>query len=126
MSIIYPSLCLFLFAVHLEWSLNTRVDKKIKCRVYICEIVFHFSLKEKIKCQQTVLQRCIQDVNLIAGGGGAVSILRTNCHPFPPFPVINTTVKWRFLYIPPTPFYYNTRPRLPSVLLINNSYWCRY
>ena len=42
MNIIYLSPCSFLFALHLDWSLNTSVDKKIECSFYICEIVFHF------------------------------------------------------------------------------------
>ena len=48
MSIIYFSLCSFLFALHLDWSFNTSVDKKIKCSFYICEIVFYFSLWLKL------------------------------------------------------------------------------
>ena len=40
---LYPSPCSFLFALHLDWSLNTNVDKKIKCSLYICELVFHIS-----------------------------------------------------------------------------------
>ena len=48
MSIIYLSPCSFLFPLHLDWSLNTSVDKKIKCSFYICEIVFHFSLWLKL------------------------------------------------------------------------------
>ena len=46
MSIIYLSLCSFLFALHLDWSFNTSV--KIKCSFYISEIVFHFSLWLKL------------------------------------------------------------------------------
>ena len=48
MSIIYFSLCSFLFALHLDWSFNTSVDKKIKCSFYICEIVFNLSLPLKL------------------------------------------------------------------------------
>ena len=48
MSIIYLSPCSFLFALHLDWSFNTSVDKKIKCSFYICEIVFYFSLWLKL------------------------------------------------------------------------------
>ena len=48
MSIIYLSPCSFLFALHLDWSFNTSVDKKIKCSFYICKIVFHFSLWLKL------------------------------------------------------------------------------
>ena len=45
---LYPSPCSFLFALHLDWSLNTNVDKKIKCSLYICELVFHISLWLKL------------------------------------------------------------------------------
>ena len=48
MSIIYLSPCSFLFALHLDWSFNTSIDKKVKCSFYICEIVFHFSLLLKL------------------------------------------------------------------------------
>ena len=48
MSIIYLSSCSFLFALHLDWSFNTSVAKKIKCSFYICKIVFHFSLWLKL------------------------------------------------------------------------------
>ena len=48
MSIIYLSPCSFLFALHLDWSFNTSVDKKIKCSFYICEIVFNLSLPLKL------------------------------------------------------------------------------
>ena len=46
--IIYLSPCSFLFALHLYWSLNTSVDKKIKCSFYIFEIVFYFSMWLKL------------------------------------------------------------------------------
>ena len=39
-----PSPRSFLFGLHLNWSLNTSVDKKIKCNFYICEFMFNFSL----------------------------------------------------------------------------------
>ena len=48
MSIIYVTPCSFLLALHLDWFLNTSVDKKIKCSFYICEIVFYFSLWLKL------------------------------------------------------------------------------
>ena len=35
--------CLFLFSLHLEWSLYRRFDK-IKCKFYICKLLFWFSL----------------------------------------------------------------------------------
>ena len=148
MSIIYLSPCSILFALNLDWSVNTSVDKKIKFSFYICELVFHFSLwlklsicfslvlfslemhsrsgkkltEKKIKSRSTVLQTCTL-CNLIAGGGGAVPILRKNCHPFPPFPFINTSSQMKIFYIPRTPFYYNLRPCPPTVLLINNIYF---
>ena len=48
MSIIYLSPCSLLFALHLDWSLNASVDKKIIFSFYICEIVFHISLWLKL------------------------------------------------------------------------------
>ena len=45
---LYPYPRSLLFALHLDWSLNTSVDKKIKYSLYICELVFHFSLCLKI------------------------------------------------------------------------------
>ena len=62
-------------------------------------------------------------VTLLQEGGGAVPILRKNCHPFPPFPFINTSSQMKIFYIPRTPFYYNLRPCPPTVLLINNIYF---
>ena len=47
-SIIYLSPCSLLFALHLDWSLNASVDKKIIFSFYICEIVFHISLWLKL------------------------------------------------------------------------------
>ena len=41
---LYPSPCSSLFTLHLDWSLNTSNDKKIKCSLYICELVIRFSL----------------------------------------------------------------------------------
>ena len=35
--------CSFLFALHLEWSFNTTLDKIFKGSLYICELVFYFS-----------------------------------------------------------------------------------
>ena len=46
MSIIPPRS--FLFALHLDCSLNSSVDKNIKSSLYICEFVFHFSLWFKL------------------------------------------------------------------------------
>ena len=44
---------------------------------------------------------------------------------FPHFHWLTLPLKWRFLYIPPTPFYYNPRPCLPTAFLINNIYSCK-
>ena len=41
---------------------------------------------------------------------------------FSHFHLLIPPLKWRFLYIPPTPFYYNPRPCPSTVLLINNIY----
>ena len=48
MSIICLSPCSLLFALHLDWSLNASVDKKIIFSFYVCEIVFHISLWLKL------------------------------------------------------------------------------
>ena len=40
--------CSFLFAFHLDWSLNASVNKKIKCNLYIFELVFQFGLWLKL------------------------------------------------------------------------------
>ena len=48
MSIVYLSPCLLLFALHLNWSLNTGSNKKIIFSFYNCEIVFHFSFWLKL------------------------------------------------------------------------------
>ena len=48
MSIIHLSPCSFLFALHLDWSFDTSVDKKIKCTFYIFKIVFQSSLWLKL------------------------------------------------------------------------------
>ena len=79
-------------------------------------------LTEKKLNVDTVLQRFTL-CNLIARGGGAVPFPRKNCHPFPPFPFINTSSQMKIFYIPRTPFYYNLRPCPPTVLLINNIYF---
>ena len=144
---IYLSPCSLLFALHLDWSLNASVDKKIIFSFYICEIVFHISLwlklsiffslvlfsierlnrsrkkltGKKIKCQQAVLQRCTL-CNLIAGGGRTVPILRKNCPTFPPFPFINTSSQMKIFIYSTHPFLLQPRPCLPTVLLINNTY----
>ena len=46
--IICLSPCSFLFALHLDWFLNTKFDKKIKWSFYICKIVFYISLLLKL------------------------------------------------------------------------------
>ena len=37
-----------MFALHLDWSLNASVNEKIKCSLYIIELVFHFGLWLKL------------------------------------------------------------------------------
>ena len=46
--VLYPSPCSFMFALHLDWSLNASVNEKIKCSLYIFELVFHFGLWLKL------------------------------------------------------------------------------
>ena len=79
------------------------------------------TIREKTKCRQTVLQISTL-CSIIVRGVEAVPILRKNCHPFSPFPLINTSSQMKiFIYWTP-PFYYNPCPCLPTVLLINNIY----
>ena len=40
--VLYPSLCSFIFALYLDWSLNASVNEKIKCSLDIFELAFHF------------------------------------------------------------------------------------
>ena len=147
MSIIYLFPCSLLFALHLDWSLNTSVDKKIIFSFYIFEIVFHFSLLVKLKIFfSSVLfsldihhrsrkkltgkklnadRQFFKDalcVILLQEGVGQYQFLGNIATHFPHFYLSTPPLKWRFLYIPPTPFYYHPRPCPPTVLLINNIY----
>ena len=147
MSIIYFSPCLFLFALHLDWYLNTSVDRKIKRSFYICEIAFHFRLWLKVSIFFSLVLRSlqmhnrsgkklnrkklnvdrqfIQDVicvTLLQEGVGQYQFLGKIDTHFPHFHLLTLPLKWRFLYIPPTCFYYNPGPCPPTVLLINNIY----
>ena len=135
MSIIYLSPCSFLFALHLDWSFNTSVDKKIKCSFYICKIVFHFSLWLKLSIffslvlfslkinnrsrkkltgkKLNVHRQFFKDVlcaNLLQDGVGQYQFSGKIVTHFPHFHLLTHLLKWRFLFIPPTPFYYNPRP----------------
>ena len=139
--------CSFLFALHLDCSLNTRVDKKIKCSFYICEIVFHsrpwlklsiflslvlFSLqihnrsgKKLTEKKLNVDRQFFKDVQcatLLQEGVGQCQFLGKIATHFPQLHLFTTPLKWRFLYILPTAFYYNPRRCQPTVLLINNIY----
>ena len=61
-------------------------------------------------------------VTLLQEGVGQYQFLGKIATHFPHFHLLTPPLKWRFLYIPPTPFYYNLRPCPPNVLLINNIY----
>ena len=61
-------------------------------------------------------------VTLLQEGVGQYQFLEKIATHFPHFHLLTPPLKWRFLYIPPTPFYYNLRPCPPNVLLINNIY----
>ena len=63
MSIIYLSPCSLLFALHLDWSLNASVDKKIIFSFYICEIVFHISLWLKLSIFFSLVLFSIERLN---------------------------------------------------------------
>ena len=127
---LYSSPYLFLFALHLDWSLITSVDKNIKCSLHICEHMFHFSLRFKLSIsfnfilfplemhrwkrkKQTrknlnVDRQFFKDVTSRWGGGwGAVPTFRENCHPFPTLPFINTPLSnedFYVSYLPTPPF----------------------
>ena len=145
MSIIYISLCSFLFALHWDWSLNTSVDKKIKCSFYICEIVCDFipwhklsiffslvlfslekhnrGVKKLTGKKLNVDRQFFKDVlcvTLLQEDMRQYQFLEKIVTHFPHFHLLTPPLKWRFLYIPPTPYYYNPRPCPPIVLLINN------
>ena len=150
MSIIYISLCSFLFALHWDWSLNTSVDKKIKCSFYICEIVFHFSLWLKLSIffsvvlfflemhyrsggkltreKSNVDRQFFKDVfwvNLLQEWAGQYQFSAKTPTHFSHFHLL-TPLKWTFFYISSTPFYYNPCPCPPIDLLINNIFsWIR-
>ena len=138
--------CSFLFALHLDCSLNTRVDKKIKCSFYICEIVFYsrpwlklsifFSLvlfflqihnrsgKKLTEKKLNVDRQFFKDVHCatwLQEGLGQCQFLGKIATHFPQLHLLTTPLKWR-LYILPTAFYYKPRRCLPTVLLINNIY----
>ena len=144
MSIIYLSPCSFLFALHLDWSFNTSVDKKIKCSFYICKIVFHFRLWLKLsiffslvlfslemhnrsrkKLTRKKLNVDREDklcVTLLQEEMGQYQFLGKIATHFPRFHLLTPPLKWRFLCIPHTPFYYKPHHCPPTVLLINNIY----
>ena len=106
-----------LFALHLDWSLNPSVHKKIKCSFYICKIVFYFSLWLKLSIffslvlfflqmhnrswkklagkKLNVDRQFFKDVlwvTLLQEGMVQYQFLGKNCHPFSPFPLINTSL----------------------------------
>ena len=136
----------FLFALHLAWSLNTSVDKKIKCNFYIWECVFHFGLwfklsiffslvlfslemytrsGEKITRKKENVDRllfkdtlCVTLLQKTGGGGGGgeggqCQFLGKIASHFLGFHLLIPPLKWRLLYIPPTPFYCNPLPAHP-------------
>ena len=144
MSIIYLFPCSLLFALHLDWSLNTSVDKKIKRSFCICEIVFYFSLWLKLsiffslvlfslemhnrsrkKLTRKKLNVDREDklcVTLLQEELGQYQFLGKIATHFPRFHLLTPPLKWRFLCIPHTPFYYKPHHCPPTVLLINNIY----
>ena len=122
-------------------------DKKIKWSFYICEIVFHSSLWLKLSISSALVlfslemhngsenkltgkklnvgRQFFKDVpyvTLLQEGVGQCQILGKISTHFPHFHLSTPPLKWRFLYIPPTLFYYNPLSCLPTVLLINNIY----
>ena len=147
MSIIHLPPCSLLFALDLDWSLNTSVDKKIILSFYICKNVLHFSLWLKLSIffslvlfflemhnrsgkkltgkKLNVDRQFFKDVlcvTLLQEGVGQYQFLGKIAIHFPHFHLSTPPLKWRVLYIPATPFYYKLRPCPPTVLLINNIY----
>ena len=147
MSIVYLSPCSLLFALSLDWSLNTSIDKKIIFSFYICEIVFNVSLwlklsiffslvlysleihsrsskelTEKILNVDRQFFKDVLCVTLLQEGLRQYWFLGKIATHFPHFYLSRPPLKWRFLYIRHTPFYYNPRPCPPTVILINNIY----
>ena len=101
---LYPSSFLFLFVLHLDWSLNTsdkKINKIIKCSFYICEFVFHFSLRFKFFSGwfYFLLKYTLQSEKANRDKTG--------------FYLLTSPLKWKFLYIPPFPFYYHPLPARP-------------
>ena len=138
MSIIYLSPCSLLFALHLDWSLNTSVDKKIILSFYICKNVLHFSLWLKLSIFFSLVlfflemhKRCgkkltgkklnvdrqffrdVLCVTLLQEGVGQYQFLGKIATHFPHFHLLTPPLKWRFSYIPTTPFLLQP-PSLPG------------
>ena len=125
MIIKYLSLC----------SLN---DKKIKCLSYICKIGFHYSMWFKLSIffslvlfslemhnrsrkkltgkKLNVDRQFFKDVicvTLLQEGVEQYQFLGKITTQFPHFHLLTPSVKWRFLYIPTTPFLWQP-PSLPG------------
>ena len=64
----------------------------------------------------------VLSVTLLLKGVGQYKFLGKIATHFPHFHFLP---KWRFLYIPSIPFYYKPPPIPPTVLLINNIYYCK-
>ena len=102
--------------------------------VYIYEIVFHINLwlKTHYRCRKkltvkklNVNRHFFKDVlclTLLQEGVGQYQFLAKIATYFPNFHEVTPSLKWIFLYIPPTPFGCNPRPCLPTVLIIHNIY----
>ena len=120
----YISLPMFVFVCSpLRLVPSYKRWSKTKCRFFICEIVFHFSLwlkssiffslvlfsfemhnrsRKKLSRKKLNFDRVLQQCtlcNLIVGGGGVVPVLKKNCYLFPPLPFINTSSQMKiFMY----------------------------
>ena len=65
---------------------------------------------------------CVTLLQEERGVGGQYQFLGKIVTHFPGFHLLIPLLKWRFLYIPPIPFYYNPPPCPPTTLLVNHIY----
>ena len=91
---LYPTLCSFLFALYLEWSLNTNFHKK--CSLYTRQFF------KDVIC----IFRCYSVQPNCRGQYQFIGKVETHLSYFHLLTL--SLLKWRFLYIPPTLFFLAT------------------
>ena len=131
---LFPSPCSFLFVLHFYWSLIEMAKKKIKCSFYSCEFVFHFSLWLKLSIFFRLVLfplkmynrsgKKLTGKNIIVDSSSKMYSLWSYCWKkgvgrgqyqflgkivahFLGFHLLRPLLKWKYLYISPTTFYYN-------------------